>query len=242
MTEDMVFTMTDEDGNLRPKEDVIKDLEEIYDTLVDKDKQLEAAEGKEYFSLIANNEHHVDIDSLLSTDEFFQRSIYINQIIDDEIAQRVHHFIKLYNDVDVGSSVDDRIPINIYINTDGGDLDAARSIISSISISETPVITWNMGKAYSAGFFILISGHIRMGMPHSSYLLHEGSTAIYTDAHKFFQYSEHYKQLLDELRSFTLENTKITPDYYDSQKPNDVWFTANRAKELGVIDEIAESI
>ena len=86
MTEDMIFTMTDEDGNLRPKEDVIEDLGKIYDSLVEKDKKIEAAEGKEYFSLIANNEHHIDIESLLSTDEFFQRSIYINQVIDDEVA------------------------------------------------------------------------------------------------------------------------------------------------------------
>jgi hypothetical protein len=40
----------------------------------------------------------------------------------------------------------------------------------------------------------------------------------------------------------TLNHTKITGSYYDSQKPNDVWFMADKALELGVIDMVADFI
>ena len=240
---DNIIAFTNEDGTLKDKDEVIESISKLYDVIAEEEnKDMLAASGEEYFSMIANSEKHINLEALYETDNFYQRIIYINQEINDVIAQKIHQTIRFYNDIDAETPVEDRIPIQIYINTDGGDLDAARCIISAILVSDTPVYTWNIGKAFSAGFFILISGHKRFGMPQSSYLLHEGSSAIYADAHKFFQYTEHYKQLLEELRTLTLDHTKITGSYYDSQKPNDVWFMADKALELGVIDMVADFI
>lgn len=240
---DNIITFTNEDGTLKDKDEVIENISKLYDTIAEEEnKNMLTASGEEYFAMIANSEKHINLESLYETDNFYQRIIYINQEIDDVIAQKIHQTIRFYNDIDAETPVEDRVPIQIYINTDGGDLDAARCIISAILVSDTPIYTWNIGKAFSAGFFILISGHKRFGMPQSSYLLHEGSSAIYADAHKFFQYTEHYKQLLEELRTLTLDHTKITGSYYDSQKPNDVWFMADKALELGVIDMVADFI
>lgn len=240
---DNIIAFTNEDGTLKDKEEVIESISKLYDTIAEEEnKDMLTASGEEYFSMIANSEKHINLESLYETDNFYQRIIYINQEIDDKIAQRIHQTIRFYNDIDIDTPKDERIPIQIYINTNGGELDAARCIISAILVSETPVYTWNIGKAFSAGFFILISGHKRFGMPQSSYLMHEGSSSNYADAHKFIQYAEYYKLLLEELKEHTLNHTKITSSYYDSQKPNDVWFTANKALELGVIDAIADFI
>lgn len=240
----MTSCMTNRDGSLKPKEEVIEDISKIYDLLKEEESEysISPPAGEEYYTMITKAENQIDTETIFETDEFLQRSIYINEEISDKVAQKVHHAIKFYNTIDIEIAKENRAPINIFINTDGGDLDAARSIMSSITVSTTPVYTWNIGKAYSAGFFILISGHKRFGFPQSSYLLHEGATGIYIDAHKFFQYSEHYKQVLEELRQFTLEHTKMSNTFFDSQKPNDVWFTAEKAIELGAIDSISEII
>ena len=106
-------------------------------------------------------------------------------------------------------------------------------------MSKTPVWTINIGKAYSAGFFIFITGHKRFAYPNSSFLFHEGSTGIYQDANKFKNYADFYKQQLEQLRAITLEHTQIEPEEYDKHVKDDWWFDVNEALKYGVTDKIS---
>ena len=190
------FSLIDENGELKSKEEVMAAVEEMYKE-AEKNKTIRK-EIDSYLGLISDSEIQIDINSVLQTNDYFERNILITQEIDEQLANRVNHLIRLYNKADMMDDVkeEDRQPIHIYINTCGGDLDAGFSIISTILNSRTPVYTYNIGKAWSCGFFILISGDVRYGVPYSSYLFHEGSIITGADAHKFMQHAKFYERQL----------------------------------------------
>ena len=161
--------------------------------------------------------------------------------IDASIGDSVNSYIQFFNRIDQEKKIDvnKRTPIKIYIDSNGGSLTACFTIIDAITMSKTPVWTINIGKAYSAGFFIFITGHKRFAYPNSSFLFHEGSTGIYQDANKFKNYADFYKQQLEQLRAITLEHTQIEPEEYDKHVKDDWWFDVNEALKYGVTDKIS---
>jgi len=91
--------------------------------------------------------------------------------------------IILWNEEDDITAVDSRsfdrvkdaVPIYIYINTGGGNGDEMLACISAIESSKTPIVTYVLGKANSAGFLLAISGHIRIAQRHSVLMYHQAA-------------------------------------------------------------------
>ena len=161
--------------------------------------------------------------------------------IDDEIGDAVDNIIRFWNRVDDEANIprEEREPIKLYINSNGGALSGALKIIDAIHLSKTPVYTINTGMAYSAGFFIFITGAKRYSYPNASFLFHEGSISMgVSDAGKFRNYANFYERLLLKLKTITLSNTTMTEEDYEAHKKDDRWFLADEALELGICDEI----
>ena len=181
-----------------------------------------------------------DFCDIIDLSNGLNRNIVLTDI-DASIGDSVNSYIQFFNRIDQEKKIDvnKRTPINIYIDSNGGSLTACFTIIDAITMSKTPVWTINIGKAYSAGFFIFITGHKRFAYPNSSFLFHEGSTGIYQDANKFKNYADFYKQQLEQLRAITLEHTQIEPEEYDKHVKDDWWFDVNEALKYGVTDKIS---
>lgn len=181
-----------------------------------------------------------DFCDIIDLSNGLNRNIVLTDI-DASIGDSVNSYIQFFNRIDQEKKIDvnKRTPIKIYIDSNGGSLTACFTIIDAIIMSKTPVWTINIGKAYSAGFFIFITGHKRFAYPNSSFLFHEGSTGIYQDANKFKNYADFYKQQLEQLRAITLEHTQIEPEEYDKHVKDDWWFDVNEALKYGVTDKIS---
>ena len=181
-----------------------------------------------------------DFCDIVDLSNGLNRNIVLTDI-DASIGDSVNSYIQFFNRIDQEKKIDvnKRTPIKIYIDSNGGSLTACFTIIDAITMSKTPVWTINIGKAYSAGFFIFITGHKRFAYPNSSFLFHEGSTGIYQDANKFKNYADFYKQQLEQLRAITLEHTQIEPEEYDKHVKDDWWFDVNEALKCGVTDKIS---
>lgn len=181
-----------------------------------------------------------DFCDIIDLSNGLNRNIVLTDI-DASIGDSVNSYIQFFNRIDQEKKIDvnKRTPIKIYIDSNGGNLEACFTIIDAITMSKTPVWTINIGKAYSAGFFIFITGHKRFAYPNSSFLFHEGSTGIYQDANKFKNYADFYKQQLEQLRAITLEHTQIEPEEYDKHVKDDWWFDVNEALKYGVTDRIS---
>ena len=181
-----------------------------------------------------------DFCDIIDLSNGLNRNIVLTDI-DASIGDSVNSYIQFFNRIDQEKKIDanKRTPIKIYIDSNGGNLEACFTIIDAITMSKTPVWTINIGKAYSAGFFIFITGHKRFAYPNSSFLFHEGSTCIYQDANKFKNYADFYKQQLEQLRAITLEHTQIEPEEYDKHVKDDWWFNVDEALKYGVTDKIS---
>lgn len=180
-----------------------------------------------------------DMESVANTSSVLNRELYVAGIGDD-MSSGVEAMIRFWNreDEQNGIPVEERLPIKLFIDSWGGELVACYTIINSIELSKTPIWTINIGAAYSAGFFIYITGHKRFAYPLSSFLYHEGSTSTGGDAHKFRNYADFYKKQLDQLKAHVLKYTKLTEADYEKILKDDYWLTAKEALEKGIVDTI----
>jgi ATP-dependent Clp protease protease subunit len=178
-------------------------------------------------------------DDVVNASSALSRELYVGDIASD-MADAINMLIRFWNrlDEEEGLSIEEREPIKMYIDSCGGELVASFTIIDSIELSKTPVWTFNIGSAYSGGFFTFIAGHKRFAYPSSSFLYHEGSTVVFGDAHKFRNHADFYKKQMDQLKAHTLKHTKLTEDDYEKILKDDYWLTAEEAIEVGVADEI----
>lgn len=179
-------------------------------------------------------------DEVINTSSALSRELYLGDINSDA-ADGINMLIRFWNKLDDQDEVpvSERIPIKIYIDSPGGDLIAAYTIINTIELSKTPVWTINVGAAYSAGFFIFITGHYRIAYPLSSFLYHEGSGGFGGDAHKLRNGMDFYKKQLNQLKQHVLKYTDLTEEDYEHILKDDYWLLASEALEKNIVDEIA---
>ena len=184
-----------------------------------------------------------DFDDLRNKTLCLDRNCLILDI-SEGTGDGINNLIRYWNLIDDKNNipVEERQPIKLYIDSNGGDLVQTFIMIDSIRLSKTPVWTIGMGAVYSGGFFTFISGHRRIAYPSSSYLYHEGSTGTFGDAGKFRNYACFYEKQMAALKAHTLKFTDIDEHTYDLHIKDDWWMTAEEAIQYGICDEIATEI
>ena len=200
-------------------------------------------DNKDFVARYENSAAINSIDTLTEMMAFNNRELYLGAVTSD-VADAFDTYIRIWNKLDQENHlpIDEREPIKIYINSDGGDLTAAYSIIDTIKMSKTPVWTINTGCAYSSGLEIFIVGHYRIAYPFSSFLFHEGSVGFGGDANKFKNYSRFYEKLLEMSKENILQHSALTEEDYEKVKKDDWWFLAQEAYDLKMCDKIAEDL
>lgn len=169
-----------------------------------------------------------------------QKEIIINGEIKDDLIEKAVIQVFNFNKIDdMNRLVDgERIPIIIYLNSVGGSMDEAFSLISAIEASKTPVITVALGKAYSAGFLILLAGHQRFAQKYSILMYHQGSAGIMGEVNRMVEYVEHWKFCQTLVEEYVLSKTKIKKKKLQEifNGKQDWFIKTEEAKELGIID------
>lgn len=165
-----------------------------------------------------------------------QRKLFIStNICQETVDDAIRHIMQI-NREDMGIAIKDRKPIILYVTSNGGDVDAGFALVDVILSSETPVYVINQGYQYSMGFLIGLAGHKRFAMPHSKFLMHDGSQFIYNSGAKAQDQMEFNKKQEERIKQYVLSRTKITSEMYDSQMRKEWYMFADEAKELGVTD------
>lgn len=97
-----------------------------------------------------------------------QRRIFINGDIDDRMASEFFKQVtKLYEE-------DKEKPIDVLINSNGGDVNQGMLMYDVIQGCPCPIRLFCIGKAYSMAAVLFASGnHGRYMLPHSELMLHE---------------------------------------------------------------------
>ena len=183
------------------------------------------------------------LDALSEYSDASNRNLYIMGDINADTGVAVENMIRFYNQADkqFGIEKEDRIPIKIWINSYGGDLQAALTTCDAINLSDTPIYTINQGQAASAAALIFLAGHKRIAFPKSYLMIHEGSIGVsQIDAHKFQAMSDFYKVQRALLKKIIMEYTGMSEEDYTSHAKDDWWMDVEDAMKYNMIDKIMD--
>lgn len=171
------------------------------------------------------------------------RQIFIEgEITEDLVAY--NRQIMEYNREDRENNipVEERQPIYVYIYSNGGDLTASYSLIATIEASVTPVVTINMGMAYSGGCLILLAGHRRYCLRRSEALIHQGYTGLKGSISEAEEGMKAVQRSIAQMKSYVLEKTNIDEKLFNKNKSKDWWISDEQQVELGLVDAIVRSV
>ena len=162
-----------------------------------------------------------------------QGKIFITGTVCPDTAEMIVDYFNYLNT----SSVE---KITIYINSNGGCLSSAFSIMDTISMSKKPVATVNFAMAASAAALILMTGTkgLRYSYPNARAMIHCAATEVSGNVHEI---EEGYKDLFYQNKIFLEKIAYYTGKSYTEIKEvtrRDFYMTPNQAKKFGLIDKI----
>lgn len=189
------------------------------------------------------DKHLPDSELLDYYNQLARREIFINYIIDDLCVAWAKQIID-WNRQDKNVPVEDRKPIKIYINTDGGDVTAMNTLISAIMLSKTPCYTIGMGRCFSAGSQILIAPPVenRYILSTTIVMIHKGSAGIGGDVNKIIDYSDFLKQDSEISKKYILNRTTISEEKYTKVQDKDWYVFSEECLEYGIAGHIISDI
>ncbi|PGH50394.1 ATP-dependent Clp protease proteolytic subunit [Streptomyces sp. Ru87] len=165
-----------------------------------------------------------------------ERIIFLGQQVDDEIANKITAQLLLL-------AADPDKDIYLYVNSPGGSISAGMAIYDTMQYIKNDVVTIAMGLAASMGQFLLSAGTPgkRFALPNSEILIHQPSAGLAGSASDIKIHAErllHTKKRMAELTAF---HTGQTVEQITRDSDRDRWFSAQEAKEYGLIDEVMTS-
>ena len=134
---------------------------------------------------------------------------------------------------------DKSAPVNLMINSPGGDIYEMFGIIDYIESLDVKVNTICRGRAMSAAALILASGTgKRLASKRSTVMLHEGSSVQVGKYSDLKVASKQADKMEGMVRDLLAEKTKKDANWWAENTKTDLWLNANEALDLGLIDDI----
>ncbi|MGK5631854.1 ATP-dependent Clp protease proteolytic subunit [Streptomyces sp. URMC 123] len=165
-----------------------------------------------------------------------ERIIFLGQQVDDDIANKICAQLLLL-------AADPDKDIYLYINSPGGSVTAGFAIYDTMRYIKNDVVTIAMGLAASMGQFLLTAGTPgkRFALPNADILMHQGSAGLGGSASDIKIQAEQLLRTKKRMAEITALHTGQTVETIIRDGDRDRWFTAEEAKEYGIIDEIISS-
>ncbi|MCX5382436.1 ATP-dependent Clp protease proteolytic subunit [Streptomyces sp. NBC_00083] len=162
------------------------------------------------------------------------RIIFLGQQVDDEIANKITAQMLLL------AAADQDKDIYLYINSPGGSVTAGMAVYDTMQYIQNDVVTIGMGMAASMGQFLLTGGAAgkRFALPNTDILMHQGSAGIGGTASDIKIQAEYLIRTKKRMAEITAAHSGQTVETIIRDGDRDRWYTAEEAKEYGLIDEI----
>jgi len=138
---------------------------------------------------------------------------------------------------------DEQKDIWLYINSPGGVVTAGLAIYDTMRLIKPKVGTICMGLAASMGQFLLCAGAPgkRFALPSARIMMHQPSGGFQGQAADIKIQAEQMAYTKQMLSERIAEHTGQTVDQIIKDSDRDRWFTADQAKDYGMIDEVIEA-
>jgi ATP-dependent Clp protease protease subunit len=168
------------------------------------------------------------------------RNLVLSGEISEESAQNIIQHINDINEDDFGK--EERLPIQLKINSIGGSMYDGFAIIGAIESSETPVYTYGYGAIMSMALPILVSGVKRFAHPLTTFMYHEclDTFGHYEKVSILKENLDETERVMEMYDDHILSKTSFTKKQLDKVKKGkfDWYFDINEAIKYKVIDQI----
>jgi ATP-dependent Clp protease protease subunit len=187
-----------------------------------------------------------NIGSILATPKYTEcytnlakdRIIFVSEDITKDTASSLSALLFHYDNENEGED------ISLYINTNGGDASALSNIYDIMRLVKAPIKTICVGKAYSAGAFMLAAGTKgkRFMTKNASVMIHGIQCEFPSHGSEDRNGSQIYFDFLTKLNRIVLETLAVHTGktyeqiYEDTKK--DKFMTAEECLEYGIVDYI----
>ena len=177
-------------------------------------------------------ERAFDIFSLLLRN----RLIFLGTPITDQVANVTVAQLLFLNQEDRDA------PINMYINSPGGQVYAGLAIYDAMQMISNPISTVAVGVTASFATVLLAGGTKgqRYALPHATIHLHQplgGAQGQVTDIE--IQAKE-FIRLRTKLNEILMKHTGQPEDVIERDTERDFWMDSEKAVEYGLVDQVLE--
>nr|WP_098389027.1 ATP-dependent Clp protease proteolytic subunit [Corynebacterium renale] len=165
-----------------------------------------------------------------------ERIIFLGSQVDDEIANKLCAQILLL------TAEDPTRDISLYINSPGGSVTAGMAIYDTMRYSPCDIRTYGMGLAASMGQFLLTAGTPgkRFALPHARIMMHQPSAGVGGTAADIAIQAEQFSATKREMAELIAEHSGQPYEQIVKDSDRDRWFTAQQAKDYGLVDHVIE--
>lgn len=139
---------------------------------------------------------------------------------------------------------DEKTPIKMFINSNGGDINAGMLIYDVIQSCKTPIIMYCIGKAYSMGALLFCCGRNgRYMLPNSELMLHEPllGGSISGNASSIYSISESLMETKKKMNAILAKHTGKSEEEIKEATGFDHYFNPQESIDFGLCDKIVES-
>jgi len=181
----------------------------------------------------------VSIPDILEKETVQSRTLYLNGVIEPESVDWMIQMIHKWNREDTENelSKDERQPITLYINSEGGEAYAGSALLATIENSVTPVIgIVEGGMCMSMALLLWMGCHIRIVSRYSFVMYHTLRSGSDTKTLKEFNImTQHYTYMQDMMDNLILEKTTVPKEFLKSKRESNLdWFiTYDELKKYG---------
>lgn len=166
-----------------------------------------------------------------------ERIIFLGSAIDSEVANVVTAQLLLLD------SQSSEQPINMFINSPGGEVYAGLAIYDVMQFISAPVHTNCVGIAMSMGSLILTAGAAghRVALPHSRIMIHAGSAGFpRSSLPDLAVQAREFEDLRDMMETIYHRHTGVPVEQLRRDMERDNFMAPQQALAYGLIDKVIE--
>ncbi len=161
------------------------------------------------------------------------RVILLGSDVDDDVANQICAqliFLEGENDDDIW----------LYINSPGGSVSAGMAIYDTMQFVGCAVATVCLGLAASMGQFLLTAGEagMRFTLPNARIMMHQPLAGLRGQASDIAIQAEQHVYTKRRMAELTAQHSGKPFEQIRADSERDRWFTADEAREYGLVDKV----
>jgi ATP-dependent Clp protease protease subunit len=162
------------------------------------------------------------------------RVVMLGSDVNDDIANQICAQLLFLEGEDPNAD------IWLYINSPGGSVTAGMAIYDTMQFVSCEVATVCLGLAASMGQFLLTAGAAgkRFTLPNARIMMHQPLAGLRGQATDIAIQAEQLRYTKQRMAQLISEHSGQPLEKVQADSERDRWFTADQAKEYGLVDKV----